>query len=323
MRVTLIRMTGPADPPAGDQPPRGKDLYRTGPWLIIHGHGLQSETWARVIAEQCTAREVDYELATADDVRHHNLGIYVGLIVVLPSTSTGRTPKSLAQLVEAIRAYRARKRDGLSALVAHRRRWYEVGVVQVFDDADEPRPEVGPIMDLVCHYHRIRHDQPLEPFAPYEIPSLPAPRDPTLRSNHTARSIDRLRALIVSWGAEWSRDQITDIRKSIDGLRLTWESPTFRDLHRPVDGADRNRADFLLDQPDFIPPNCDRKKWMEGGQRVVTRILQDLRSKFPNLSRPIDRSGRRDLQKDFHQFYSALLLAERILEADRPARERD
>jgi hypothetical protein len=319
-------MTGPATPPTGDQPPRGKDLYHHGPWLIVHGHGLESETRARQIAEQCEAREVDYEPATADDVRLQNLGFYFGLIVVMPSASAGSHPKSRGQLVETIRTYRAHRRDGLSALIAQRRRWFEVGVVQVFDDAAEPRPEVAAIMHLVCWYHQTRSDAPLAPFAPYEIASLSGPRGPTASSDHAARSVNKLRAIVVSWGVQWSRDEVGDVLKSIDNLRQIWENPTFRDLHRPVQGSDRNRADFLLDQPSFVPPqsDCDHKKWMEGGQRVVKRLLEELQSNFPSLSRPHDRRGRRDLQKDFHVFYTALRAAEELLdEADRSARERD
>lgn len=50
---------------------------------------------------------------------------------------------------------------------------------------------------------------------------------------------------------------------------------------------------------------------MEGGQRVVTRILKELQQKFPNLHRPHERNGRRDLQKDFQQFHQALRAAEK------------
>lgn len=230
----------------------------------------------------------------------------------------------MEQLVQAIRAYRARKRDGLAALVARRSRWYAVGVVQVFDDAAEPRPELAPVMDLICHYHRIGHNEPLAPFSPYEIPSLPGSSSPAAGSDHAARSTDTLRAIVTSWGAEWSRDEVTDLRNYIDGLRYTWESAAYRDLHRPVQGEDRNRADFLLDQHSFTPPTneCSKKKWMEGGQRVVTHMLNALKSKFPNIARPGGRKGR-DLQKEFVQFYQALKSAQEILEADRPAHERD
>jgi hypothetical protein len=98
-------------------------------------------------------------------------------------------------------------------------------------------------------------------------------------------------------------------------MREIWESPVYSDLRRPVKGAERNRLDFLLDDPTYDPPvnECPHKKWMEGGQRVVTRVLRELQQRYPNIHRPAGRESANYKQRDFQTLYQTLRAAEEVL----------
>lgn len=120
---------------------------------------------------------------------------------------------------------------------------------------------------------------------------------------------------VTTWGVEWAHGPVRAVREFIDGLRDLFERPRFRDLRRPVPETERNRFDFVLDDPDFRPdPNvCDGKKWSEGGQRAVSRALVELEAAFPTLVRPAARTGKKNLQSEFRQLYWALRAAEEII----------
>jgi hypothetical protein len=319
--ATLSRMSGPAATPIGaDEAPRGKAFYGSGPWLIAYGHGPESEALAKKIAEQCDARGVDYDLATADEVDPSPLRYYVGLSIVLPVAAAGPQVRSHDHLADLIRAYRARRPAGRSALI-NGSRWFEVGVVQVFDQVAPGatpvvRPAIEPLVNLVCRYHRVIPGEPPMPFTCYENlgrPDQPEPDDHG--DTHFPGTIATLRATLAGWGVAWEQREIIRVRKFIEDMREVWESSAFSDLHRPVPGDARNRLDFLLDEPTFVPPEdiCSHKKWMEGGQRVVSRVLADLRTVFPAVHRPPGRDGKKGKQKDFQDFYLALCGAVELL----------
>jgi hypothetical protein len=309
-------------PVVGGERPRGKEFYASGPWLVIFSHGLQSEAWAREIALQCHVRDVACHLTTAAEVELHTLSYYTGFVVVLPSSTAGAQAGSHKKLVSLVRVYRAHRPNGLAAL-ARGLPWFEVGVVQVFDDASvDSRSVIRSIKDMVCEYHRLSQDDVPMPFTCYENLSRQGQGELGDRStDRDASSVELLRAKLHEWNIDWSIEAVTPIRNFINSMRGFYENPRFSDLHRPVPGDPRNRLHFVLDEPAFSPQPavCSHKKWMEGGQRVVTRVLSELQKEFPHVRRPEGRDGKKGKQQDFQDLYRALRTAEEILSIRSPS----
>lgn len=298
-------------------PETGVNRYKSGPWLIVYGHGLVSEARARDIAGQCAERGVDYEISTIDEIapKKDRLRSFHGLIVVLPFVDGPQRVSAVRRVVEFVKAYRATRNEGLTPLLDGSRRWFEVGVVQLVGGDGAVDRELRSIAHMVDCHHRLRDGDTVDPFAAYASDGRLEPPDAQFDRPSFARSLGKLRANLHSWGISWELTEITEIRRFIDSTREIWESPTFSSLHRPVQGAERNRLDFLLDDPDYVPPEdeCSRKKWMEGGQRVVSRVLHELRERYPDIRRPSGREGAKHLQRDFQFLYQTLRAAEEVL----------
>src|SRR5690349_11838792 len=99
--ATPSRMTEPAatTPVGAANAVRGNTFYKSGPWLIVYGHGPESEVRAGEIAAQCAARDVDCDLSTADEASAFDLPFYTALIVVLPAATAGEQASSHDLLV--------------------------------------------------------------------------------------------------------------------------------------------------------------------------------------------------------------------------------
>jgi hypothetical protein len=301
----------------------GAEFHRSGPWIIIYGHGPESEDRAAELAAQCRARGVDYEMSAIDEAEPYkdHLRWFNALLFVLPSVTGSLRESDLRRIAEFVRAYRATRTEGLSPLLDGSRRWFEVGVIQVFASVlgDElADAEIRSVLHLVDCLHVIKDDETLTPFAAYERASRLSPPTPQPRRSELARSIKELRATLHSWGMEWRLTDVVEARQFIDSMRRAWESNAYSDLRRPVKGAERNRLDFLLDDPNYDPPanECPRKQWMEGGQRVVTRVLDELHERYPNIQRPAHRQGKKGKQEEFQRFYQTLRSAEEVLRID-------
>jgi len=73
---------GSPEPPgrAASIPPTA--LYRSGPWLVVHGQGVHSEDIAHEVYGQCEQRGVDTTLCPTDETTGLDLARYPGLVVV-------------------------------------------------------------------------------------------------------------------------------------------------------------------------------------------------------------------------------------------------
>lgn len=297
-------------------PATGVNHYKSGPWLIVHGHGLASEEWANDIARQCDERGVTYEMAMIDEItlRKDLLRSFHGLIIVLSTVDGPRRPSAVRRVVEFVKAYRATRTEGLTPLLDGSRRWFEVGVLQVVGDRAVDR-ELRSVAHMVDRYHTLRDGDTVDPFAAYASGDRLDPPGAQSGQPSFARSVSKLRANLHSWGIGWELTAIADVRQFIDGMRQVWESPAYSDLRRPVPGTERNRLDFLLDDPAYVPSAavCTRKKWMEGGQRVVTRVLRELLARYPDMHRPSGREGARYKQREFQSLYQTLRTVEENL----------
>lgn len=245
-----------------------------------------------------------------DEVHLYDLKLFNALVVVLPTAGEGE--RSLDRFVEVIRAYRVRRPDGLNKLLGGTRKWYEVGVVQVFDDdTAHPRPAIQSIRNAVCRYEPVHCDADLTPFAAYRD-AEPAAAAPT---TEPASDLAVVRESVTAWGVRWRLDEVAEVRQVVHRQRDVYENLRFHDLRRPVPDDPRNRYDFVLDDPTYRPDPrvCDPTKWSAGGQRVVKKALGALRHRFPDVRRPPERDGKKLLQKEFHEFYRALCVAEELL----------
>jgi hypothetical protein len=168
---------------------------------------------------------------------------------------------------------------------------------------------------MVDRCHTLRDGDAVDPFAAYARGDRLDPPGAQSDQPSYARSVSKLRADLHSWGLRWELTEIAEVRQFIDGMRQLWESPAFSDLRRPVPDIERNRLDFLLDDPDYVPSAavCTHKKWMEGGQRVVTRVLRELLRRYPDMHRPSGREGAKYKQREFQALYQTLRVAEEVL----------
>lgn len=303
-------MMGSAVTPAGEgDAARGKELYQSGPWLVPYGHGTRAEARALQVEDQCHTDGVHAVLVPIDEVAGVDLSYYVALIVILPSMPLqGRLATSTGKIVQVIKTYRARRPEGLVSLLDGSRRWFQVGVVQVFGAPDAHQHEgLASIRDRICLVHRVDDDEPIDPFDVYQAHGQPA--SPRHGSNdHLALSTRSLGAYLASWGFSIPED-VSRARELIDGCRRRYEDPRFRALYRPRQERDLNRLDFLLDEPDTRAPG--HKKWMENGARVARHVFDEIELQFPNFHRPNGRENTKNAQKDLHKLYQALRAIEK------------
>jgi hypothetical protein len=243
------------------------------------------------------------------------LAYYVALIVVLPSTlPTGQLAASLQRIVDIIKAYRARRSDGLASLLNGSRRWFQVGVVQVLGTTDALRqPVLKSILDRVCVVRPFDNDLPVNTLDAFDIYNVQEPSTPPQpgTTNHLARSTDELWAYVTSWGIPMTHDAVSRARQCIDGCRAHYENPQFRVNHRPIEGLNRNRLDFLLDEPETQAPG--HKKWMENGAGATRYVMAELHREFPNLRRPGGRGKTKGAQLALHKLYRALVALENTI----------
>ncbi len=284
---------------------------------MVFGHGTRSEARAHQIADQCNTRGVDLDLVPVDEVVGFDLSYYVALIVVLPSTPPeGGAASSMGKIVEIIRTYRARRPDGLASLLDGTRRWFQVGVVQVYGTYDaHEQANLGSSTARICLVHHVGDDELIDPFEVYQAHGQPvSPRRPG-SSDHLARSGRSLRASLLSWGLSVPEDT-SSARELIDGCRRRYEDPRFRALYRPIPGRELNRLDFLLDEPETRAPG--HKKWMENGARVARGVFNELELQFPHFHRPNGRDNTKDAQKDLCTLYRALHAIEAASKVQNP-----
>lgn len=293
-------------------------LYRNGPWLVVHGQGVHSEDIAHEVHGQCEQHGVDTTLRPTDETTNLDLARYPGLVVVTPSEWDRFGPKIiLSASTKLVRAYRARRPDGLRALLDGRVAWYDAGVAQVVGHRDLlDHSAAQPLLERSCARHYTDHGDPVDLFAIY-----------TGHDNQALCSHHPFDTGLPFGGAEivgvWQAIQawkVTDIAlvpvlyECINHCRQHYEDARFPAMHRPVHGRNMNRLDFLLDESDFTPDQFGKKAWMENGARAARYVMSALRETFPDLERPARRNNTKDLQQQLNQFYYCLKCLKLYLE---------
>lgn len=287
-----------------DVPQTGAELYRTGPWLVVYGHGPESEDAATRVCEQCSMHNVDTECHAIDQVaaKVGSLANFFGLVVVLPSARTPSLPAELKQSADLIISYRARRPEGLKSLLNRHCKWYEAGVIHVLGlHGLMSHPRMRPALARSCvQYYLDDPSQLFDVFAIYtgqNVPPVPPPPEPP------GTPVEELWRYLKSWGLTNIKD-IPRMLACIDRCREYYEDPRFPQLYRPVPGYPGNRLDIILDGPPDLEAG-DHKTWMENGARVWRHVKAQLQGIEPNFGRP-EGSNAKGAQAALRDFYLTL-----------------
>ncbi|HEV7453506.1 MAG TPA: hypothetical protein VGO16_19445 [Pseudonocardiaceae bacterium] len=297
-------MTGPPMDDASSGPP-GRRLYRSGPWLVVHGSGPDSEDAAIRVHEQCIARGIDIMLRPIDEIRQVRLDRFTGLVVVLPAQLADPST-ALRPFARLIVDYRARRPEGLESIVNGSCEWFDAGVVQVVGRrAIMHHSGMRTTLDRACARHYTDDSGLLDMFQPYTRRLvIPQQLDEQLAGEARDENIERLWRDVQAWGVTDIRD-VPKLRKCIDDFRDHYESKRFSQLHRPINDISRNRLDIILDGPDGEFTG-DRKTWMENGARVCRDVEKELKKIVPELTRPGGRKNTKNAQKLLRRLYRNL-----------------
>lgn len=285
----------------------GARLYRSGPWLVIYGKGTDSENAALRIREQCIARGIDSALRPIDEIAQVRLDRFAGLVVVLPWQLDVSPPAELQSFARLIMDYRARRPEGLDAILNGSCEWFDAGVVQVVGRrAIMHHLAMRTALDRVCARHYTDGPTSLDVFKPYTTQSSVLEEQPA--GDVHDESIERLWRDIRAWGVSDIRT-VPELRKCIDNCRNYYENKRFYQLHRPINDLPRNRPGVILDGLYNIATG-DHKKWMENGTRVWRYVEKELKKIEPRLSRPDGRNNTKDAQKELRRLYRNLRIIE-------------
>lgn len=327
-------------PGAGESPRR--ELIGSGPFLVLHGPGLRCKSVAAEIKLQCAAYGVATETDEIDNVARCDLANFPGLLVVLPMPTedeqeVARALALLRSVARLIRDYRCRKPHGLTWLLAGgNRSFYQAGVVQIVGlRALMDYRELTKAHAEVCARHYIDpHEPPFDVFKPYLGPGLTLVPELVDDAANTLFTDLRVIAMEIGmWGVTGIRD-VPRLRNSIEACRQRYENATkYKVLQRPVHGMEMNRLDFILHDPDFVPPDFEkmsakgrkaaRDAWNCDGARVWRDVEQELQKIVPTLGRPRGRGKTRGAQRALFDLYSNLRTLDNFMqhtnEADWPA----
>lgn len=291
-----------------DVPHTGAELYRTGPWVVVYGHGLESEDAATRVCEQCSRHNVDTECHAIDQVaaKVRSLANFLGLVVVLPSACTPSLPAELKQSADLIISYRARRPEGLESLLNRDCRWYEAGVIHVLGlHGFMSHPRIRSALARSCaRYYLDYPSRSFDVFKIYTGQNVPSVKPPE------PETIKELWRYLESWGLTNIKD-IPRMLTCIDSCREYYEDPRFPQLYRPVPGYPGNRLDIILEGPPDLEAG-DHKTWMENGARVWRHVQAQLRDIEPDFGRP-EGLNAKGAQAALRDFYLTLKIMDRYM----------
>lgn len=286
--------------------PEGR-LHGTGPWLVVHARGADTAARAAAVAVECERRGVRTRVLPLDDVDggcdHAKFRA-----LVLIGENTGLEPATVAAFRDLIFYYRARWSRDLEDLRGGRGDYIDCGVVQLVlpDDglaADDRRVEA--LEAAGCVTHRVVDHFPEVLFEAYEgviERSESSPDEPSV-AQIDERQMQRVWEKLQQWGIG-DHDEVERAYEIIERYRATYESPRYPALRRPIPGKDRNRLDFVLDDPFFdYPAGPGRAAWLRAGQRVVRDTTAEITAEMPHVGNPRQAKG---ALPSFQAFYENL-----------------
>jgi hypothetical protein len=319
---------------AGDAQPHDP-RWGPGPVLLLHSPGRLCSAIAEKIVKQLDRQNMtcDVDLITHAHRFRDILAAYHLLIVVLPATDrthqlpddplqpdpTGDMLGQLRIVAGLVHDYRGVHPRGLAHLRADAQpRYTHAGVIQFVGLQGVVKHEaLEKALARVCWWHYTDLDEaPVDVFAPYLAdPGQPPPLTGTCAPDIAGRSIAAVCTRIADWQIH-DIQLVSRLRERIEQQRLVYEDDRYHRLHRPVSGYARNRLDFVLDDPRFVPPEFagipesrrgrHLRNWTADGARVQRHTLSALKSIAPELARPRGRTNTKGAQFALADLYADL-----------------
>ena len=293
--------------------PSGRQLHLSGPWVIVHGYGPDSQDAAAQVNEQCNGRGVETLVRPIDEIHQVHLDRFAGLVAVLSSTPQRPDRPAAAALKLSARLivdYRSRRPEGLESILNDSCEWFNAGVIQVVGQrASIEHPVIRSVLHHVCALHYTDEPSLFDVFQPYTRRVMLAQQsDGQSTSKIRDKNIESLWRDVQAWGVTDIKD-VPKLRKRIDDFRDHYENKRFSQLYRPIKNLSRNRLDIILDGP-HDGHTGTKKTWMENGARVCRDVENELRKIVPELARPGGRNSTKDAQAQLRRLYRNLRIIE-------------
>ncbi|WP_226366980.1 hypothetical protein [Pseudonocardia sp. ICBG162] len=271
-----------------------------GPWGVVHGRGVHSEDAAGEAVEQAIARSIEVIRLPIDDwTELGELAFYLGLVLILPDTLPrgARLSRDLAPYRELVTSYRARRPCSASDALLRRKRWWEIGVVQIVGySAVLGSGPLRTIKDLCCARHPLDGDHELDFLSVYNQPATALREQVTTPSGIEIPDADYLAAVdrLRRWSI--STTDAAGVLAAINNYRQVIESnPRRAGRHRPIANVRRNRLDLILDGPPEhlkspeawqTAVGANRKAWQEADAEVWRDVYGAIRKLYTGVQHP-------------------------------------
>ena len=287
------------------------------PWTVIFGAGTAALETGEQICDLVRCGGVTAQLVSIDEYTPSLLQRRPGLVLVLPEQphQTGRA--AAARFRPIVSDYRLNYPDTVrDGFRPDSHVWQQVGVLQVcYTELSLADEVVRALLGLAC----ARHLYSTEPGTEFKGDLFAVfNRDGV----ELAGSEDEVKQaelehwrIVRQWGVH-EPAQAREIRAAIVARCQALEDPSKRALYRPIPDVDLNRLKLALYCPGQVPPELpnqnederlrDLRNFRDNGARVVRELVADLKTTFRYFGQPVNKANRRDAQKHFFEFFTAL-----------------
>lgn len=284
----------------------GRSWHGPGPAVVVHpGDGCSTRIVAEVV-RQCELHRMETLVVTYDEVPPPCPWAFTTIFLVLSGPSTGAVASALEICRQLLKAYRAKRRNGLAEVSS--RSWYLRGVANLIGhQVVDERHHYHPVFRMADAWFSIEDgldDLLLDPCGHMIDPEEPTPEERTGEGVFIR--------LENRWGVR--REDVRGVRRIIDSLCESREGAgtligaTF-DVDVLVQILQHGRA--AAGRSSTGSAQADHLRLMSAGNRVCHRMFDEIQENFAHVDRY--GGGNRLLQKDLQGFYRLLRVAERQL----------
>ncbi|WP_157984555.1 hypothetical protein [Lentzea terrae] len=278
--------------------------------------------FAQTLVRQCEDRAIRCDVLAVEEVGDLNTLLkYTALFLVSPAPAEGTEgDETFAQLEMIYAFYRERKPQGLDSMLTAGHPWWFAGPVHVYllgrgSRDDNPFPALA--LDKPCVVRFFADEKSLgDIFEDYCPPTVQPDFDP---NQYLLENGVKYWKLVRDWGVQTLAESDA-IYGVIETQREYYNDPRFPTLSKPRESLKHrsNRLDQVLEDPqmklahgDFKRTDLEsikkaRKAYQESGAKVVRETLKVIRTKYPHVTRPDERTNTKDNQKAFKDLYDAV-----------------